>query len=202
MKKITRELLRDWYACYSDDRIHELVPVEGLTPAQVLDRTDVPVEDRLWVVLRESVIPRRELHLLACKWAREALAVVGNPDPRSVAAIDCAERFARGKATTEELAAARDAACDAARDAVRDDARAAARAAAWAAAWAAASDAARAAWAAAWAAACSAACSAARAAWAAARDDARAAARDDARDAQVADCRATLITLAGDAIPQ
>ena len=164
MKKITRELLRDWYACYSDDRIHELVPVEGLTPAQVLDRTDVPVEDRLWVVLRESVIPRRELHLLACKWAREALAVVGNPDPRSVAAIDCAERFARGKATTEELAAARDAACDAARDAVRDDARAAARAAAWAAAWAAACDAARA--------------------------------------AQVADCRATLTTLAGDAIPQ
>ena len=164
MKKITRELLRDWYACYSDDRIHELVPVEGLTPAQVLDRTDVPVEDRLWVVLRESVIPRRELHLLACKWAREALAVVGNPDPRSVAAVDCAKRFARGKATTEELAAARDAACDAACSAACDAAWAAARAAAWAAAWAAACDAARA--------------------------------------AQVADCRATLTTLAGDAIPQ
>ena len=196
MKKITRELLRDWYACYSDDRIHELVPVEGLTPAQVLDRTDVPVEDRLWVVLRESVIPRRELHLLACKWAREALAVVGNPDPRSVAAIDCAERFARGKATTEELAAAWDsacaaacdAACDAACSAACDAAWAAARAAAWAAAWAAARDAA-------WA-----------AAWAAARDAVRDAVRDDARAAaraaQVADCRATLTTLAGDAIPQ
>ena len=158
MKKITRELLRDWYACYSDDRIHELVPVEGLTPAQVLDRTDVPVEDRLWVVLRESVIPRRELHLLACKWAREALAVVGNPDPRSVAAIDCAERFARGKATTEELAAARDAACDAACSASRAAACSAARAAACDAACDAARDA-----------ACSAACDAARAAaWAAA----------------------------------
>ena len=184
MKKITRELLRDWYACYSDDRIHELVPVEGLTPAQVLDRTDVPVEDRLWVVLRESVIPRRELHLLACKWAREALAVVGNPDPRSVAAIDCAERFARGKATTEELAAAWDsacaAACDAACDAARDAACDAACSAACDAAWAAARAAARA------------------AAWAAAR----AAACDAARAAQVADCRATLTTLAGDAIPQ
>ena len=172
MKKITRELLRDWYACYSDDRIHELVPVEGLTPAQVLDRTDVPAEDRLWVVLRESVIPRRELHLLACKWAREALAVVGNPDPRSVAAIDCAERFARGKATTEELAAAWDSACAAACDAACDAACSAARAAACSAARAAA-------WAAAWAAAC-----------------------DAARAAQVADCRATLTTLAGDAIPQ
>ena len=188
MKKITRELLRDWYACYSDDRIHELVPVEGLTPAQVLDRTDVPVEDRLWVVLRESVIPRRELHLLACKWAREALAVVGNPDPRSVAAIDCAERFARGKATTEELAAARDAACDAACSASRAAACSAARAAACDAA-------------------CDAACSAAcDAAWAAARAAAWAAAWaaacDAARAAQVADCRATLTTLAGDAIPQ
>ena len=172
MKKITRELLRDWYACYSDDRIHELVPVEGLTPAQVLDRTDVPVEDRLWVVLRESVIPRRELHLLACKWARESLAVVGNQDPRSVAAIDCAERFARGKATTEELAAAWDSACAAACDAACDAACSAACDAAWAAARAAA-------WAAAWAAAC-----------------------DAARAAQVADCRATLTTLAGDAIPQ
>jgi len=176
MKKITRELLRDWYACYSDDRIHELVPVEGLTPAQVLDRTDVPVEDRLWVVLRESVIPRRELHLLACKWAREALAVVGNPDPRSVAAIDCAERFARGKATTEELAAAWDSACAAACAAACDAACDAACSAACDAAWAAAR---AAAWAAAWAAAC-----------------------DAARAAQVADCRATLTTLAGDAIPQ
>ena len=79
-------------------------------------------------------------------------------DPRSLAALDVAERHALGQATDDELAAAWAAARDAARAAARDAARAAAwaaaRDAAWAAAWAAARDAARdAAWDAAWAAA-------------------------------------------------
>jgi len=92
-------------------------------------------------------------------------------DPRSIEALEVAERFAHGNATKEELAAAGDAARAAARAAARDAARAAAgdaaRAAAWAAARAAAGDAARAAaWDAAWA-----------AAWAAAGDAAGAAAR-------------------------
>jgi hypothetical protein len=83
-------------------------------------------------------------------------------DPRSVAALEVAERFAYGNATTEELAAAWAAAGDAARAAAGD----AARDAAWAAAWAAARDAA---WAAAGAAARDAAWAAAGdAAWAAA----------------------------------
>jgi hypothetical protein len=71
-------------------------------------------------------------------------------DPRSIEALEVAERFAHGNATKEELAAARaaaraaawPAAWDAAGDAARDAARAAPRAAAWAAAWNAAGDAA------------------------------------------------------------
>jgi hypothetical protein len=79
--------------------------------------------------------------LFAVWCAREALKLVDNPDPRSIAACDVAERYANGEATDEELAAARAAAWDSARDA----AGAAARAAAWAAAWDAAGAAARAA---------------------------------------------------------
>jgi hypothetical protein len=123
---ITRELLRKWNACYCDEEIKHYVPENGLTPIQVLD-LDIPAEDRLWVVLRESVIPAHELRLLACKWVREALTVVGNPDPRSVAAVDCSERFAMGEATINELAAAQAAARDAAQAAARDAARAAAQ---------------------------------------------------------------------------
>ena len=94
-------------------------------------------------------------------------------DPRSIAALDVAERYATGEATDDELMAAGDAAWDAAGDAAWaaagdaagdaawDAAGDAAGAAAGDAAWAAAGDAARAA---AWAAAGTAAGSAARAA--------------------------------------
>ena len=98
------------------------------------------------------------LHEFACQCAEDALALVAEPDPRGVAAIDAKRAWLRGEITDEELdaawAAARDAAWNAASAAARD-ARAAARAAASAAARAAASAAARAvaraaAWGAAW----------------------------------------------------
>jgi len=131
------------------------------TAVDVLRVQNCPLEDRLWVV--SQWIDDRTLRLFAVWCARQALKLVDNPDPRSLAACDVAERYANGEATQAELTAARDAAWDAARDAAWD--------AAWAAAWATARDAARdAAWDAAW--------DAARdAAWAAARDAARAAAR-------------------------
>jgi len=106
--------------------------------------------------------------LFAVWCAREALKLVDNPDPRSVEAVNVAERYANGQADDEDLNAAWDAAWDAAWAA----ARAAARAAAWAAAEAAAEDAA---WAAAWAAAGAAA---EAAAWAAAEAAAWAATED------------------------
>jgi len=95
-------------------------------------------------------------------------------DPRSVAALEVAERFAHGNATTEELAVARHAARAAAGDAAGD--------AAWAAAWAAAgASAGDAAGASAWAAAGDAARDAA---WAAAGAAAEAADAAEARAAQ------------------
>ena len=109
----------------------------------------------LWLIaeLDKGYSPR--LRLTACDIARTALKYVpaGEDSPRL--AIECAERYARGEATADELAATRDAA--------RAAARAAAGAAAWAAAGTAALDAARAAawaavgtaaWAAAWDAQC------------------------------------------------
>jgi hypothetical protein len=54
-------------------------------------------------------------------------------DPRSLAALKVAERYAHGQATAEELAAARTAARVASWDAARDTALAAPEAAAWAA---------------------------------------------------------------------
>ena len=80
-----------------------------------------------------------QLRLFAVRCARRVQHLM--LDPRSVAAVDVAERHAKGEATDEELAAARSAA-DAAWDAARVAAWAAA-ADARVAAWAAAADAAR-----------------------------------------------------------
>jgi hypothetical protein len=119
----------------------------------------------LWVATRPGVLTDRELRKFAVWCARQVQHLM--TDPRSVAALDVAERHADGLATDEELRAA------------RADARDAARAAAWAA-WATARAAAEAARATARAAA-----EAARAAAWAAAEAARAAA-DAARNAQAA----------------
>jgi len=103
----------------------------------------------------------RLLHEFACWCAEDALALVEQPDARSVAAIEAKRRWLNGEITDEELdaarAAARDAASAAAEAVARDDAWSAAEAASRAAAW--------------------------DVAWSAARDAARAAAGDDAWDA-------------------
>jgi hypothetical protein len=116
----------------------------------------------LWVATRPGVLTDRELRLFAVFCARQVEHLL--TDQRSKDAIDTAEKFAKGEATYEELAAAEDAAWAAARVAAWD--------AAWAAAWAAAEAAARvAAW--------GSAASAARvAAWGSAASAARAAQSD------------------------
>lgn len=103
--KITRKQLRLWGACYNDERIAELVPEAGLTPLEVA-ALDIPAEDRLWVLLREDIIPARELRLLACGWAEAVCLKTGWNDKRSLNAIAVARRFACGDATAAELASA------------------------------------------------------------------------------------------------
>jgi len=78
------------------------------------------------------------LHEFACWCAEQALALIDNPDPRSIAAIEAKRKWLRGEIGDDQLAAAFDAAGAAAGAAARDAAWAATRAAAWAAAWAAA----------------------------------------------------------------
>jgi len=111
-----------------------------LTYARIVEINGI--DDALWACRAEPQ-HAKEWRLFAVWCARQVEHLMD--DPRSVAAINVAERFAHGMATQTELAAARAAAWDAARAAVRAAAGAAARAAAWAAAE-------DAAWAAAWAA--------------------------------------------------
>ena len=135
--KITREQLRRWGACYDNDRIAELVPEAGLTPLEVAS-LDIPAEDRLWVLLREDIVPACDLRLLACGWAEAACVKAGCNDARSLNAIAVGRRYAHGEATEAELASARSAAESAEAWSAWAAAWEAARSAAWSAAWSAA----------------------------------------------------------------
>ena len=140
LKQITIDDIRSFEPCYDPARY---LPEDWTgTALDILRVTDCPATDRLWVVCREELIDSRTLLLFAVWCARQALSQVDNPDPRSIAACDVAERFANGNATRDELDAAWEAAWAAAwaaaRDAAWDAARDAARAAAWEAAWSAA----------------------------------------------------------------
>lgn len=86
----------------------------------------------IWVATRPSVLTDKELRLFAVYCARQVQHLM--TDPRSIEAIDVAEKFVQGKASDDELARARTAA-DAAKAAA--DAAWAAADATWAAAWAA-----------------------------------------------------------------
>ncbi len=159
MKSISLEEFKGFRPCWlekaaGERRLEEIGSrKERWTAMDILDlpESEVSAEDKIWAVTKAEIIEEEKLHEFACRCAEEALKLVKDPDPRSVAAIEAKRKWLKGEITDEELAAAWVARV--ARDAARV-ASDAASAAAWAAASAAASDAAwDAARAAAWAAA-------------------------------------------------
>lgn len=157
-KVVTLEQVLSLNPCYSKEKILEVS--EGkteLTIGEIIDLRFVPAKDKLWLLLREEIIPARTLHEFAVWCAETTLTKANVTDERIWNALNVKRLWLNGKATDEELAAARSAARDAAWDAAWDvamdavryaaldaaryAARDAAKYAAWDAAWYAASDA-------------------------------------------------------------
>ena len=84
-----------WTAEYDGDRV---------------DADNKVVVRKARLVARVETYNDKNLRLFACDCAERALLRVQNPDPRSVAAIEVARRYAVGAATDAELANARSAA--------------------------------------------------------------------------------------------
>ena len=132
---ITFDQLLEWEPCWLTqpgglDRLQQYVDQLGgrANALDILRISDIPPDDRLWVVLREEMIPATILHETGCWCADQALSLVDNPDPRSVNVVAVKRRWIRGEATDDELHAAKDAAL-AALDAARTAAFAACTAA-------------------------------------------------------------------------
>ena len=144
MKQFTIADIRSYKPCYDPSKY--LSEEWKGTVIDILKDDRIPFTDRLWVVCRAELISERVLRLFAVWCARQVQHLM--KDPRSIAALDVAQRFAMGEASKDELYAAwyaaRAAVCAAASDAARAAASDAARAAAWAGAsdvvWAGASD--------------------------------------------------------------
>ena len=124
MKSVTLEEFKKFGPCWlkNEEDAKKLEEIgrrkEQWTALDILDLPDEEVSssDKLWAVLREELIDASVLHEFACRCAEEALKLVDNPDPRSVAAIEAKRKWLRGEIGDHELKAARDAAWDAARD--------------------------------------------------------------------------------------
>ena len=123
MKTVTVEQFLTFNPCYGEDCIRRIAERTGKTEFTALDILAIPKipnVDRLWAVLREELIDAHVLHEFACRCAERALAMVDNPDPRSVAAIAAKRAWLRGEITDVKLnvaSAAARAAARAARDA-------------------------------------------------------------------------------------
>lgn len=90
----------------------------GKTMLQIWKHPELKYEWLIWISTRAGVLDDRTLRLFAVWSARQVQHLM--TDPRSIAALDVAERFANGEATQNELSAAGAAAWAAARAAQRD----------------------------------------------------------------------------------
>ena len=127
MKSVTVEQVMDWHPCptYNEGLVRELFAGRETLAPDDIATLDIPIDDKLWVLLRPFYLPDKALHLLACDIAEHVVHLCGD-DPRPAAAIAAKRAWVAGEISDDELAAARASAWDAA----------------WAAAWAAAGDAA------------------------------------------------------------
>lgn len=107
---ITIDQLMSWKPCYSRAQVEEIA--NGRTEMSVMDilRLDIPIRDKLWVVLREDVLGARLLCLVSCLFAEHVLPMYEKAYPddnRPRQAIEVARRYADGNATDDELDAVR-----------------------------------------------------------------------------------------------
>ena len=122
-----------WHAMYERDVLTHLPSGTGAKlwrvefRGEIVEGNDKIAAESMRLLYCLGETTEANLRLFACDVAQDALSLVESPDPRSLAAIKVARRFAVGNATRTELDAARDAARVAAWDAAGD--------AAWDAAW-------------------------------------------------------------------
>ena len=106
-KRLTKE---DLHASHLSEEPYHLLPEDWTgTVLDILDTNNIDAKTRIWIVLHTSkpiIVDKRIPRLFAVWCARQALALLDDPDPCAAKACDMAERYANDQATEEELLAA------------------------------------------------------------------------------------------------
>ena len=136
MTTVTIDDILSWAPCddYDRARVEELMGDRKRISALEILELDIPIDHRLWAVLRRPFFTEAELRLLACDFAEHVLPIFeaqypGDKRPHQV--IEVSRRFALGEATADDLACARAAAWTDVKAALQAAAEATAEADAW-----------------------------------------------------------------------
>ncbi|MCI9544918.1 MAG: hypothetical protein HFE93_12220, partial [Acutalibacter muris] len=101
MKSISLEEFKGFRPCWLETtagarKLEEIGSrKERWTAMDILDlpESEVSAEDKIWAVTKTGLIEEEKLHEFACRCAEEALKLVKDPDPRSVAAIEAKRKW-------------------------------------------------------------------------------------------------------------
>jgi hypothetical protein len=102
--------INGWSPCYDPTR-YLSKDFRG-TALDILTNGNIPLQDRLWAVLRTAVISEKTLRLFAVWSARQVQHL--NTDPRVEACLKTVEEFIAGTASLEQMRQARSGAGNAA----------------------------------------------------------------------------------------
>jgi len=108
MKTINNELIRSFNPCYdpivivTDDN-ETLTVIDWVAKYRdaITNKNDI-----IWLLCRNEFLSGKDLRLFALWCARETFKSQESIDQRSIDAVNCAERYANGEATDDELIAA------------------------------------------------------------------------------------------------
>ena len=106
LKTLTWDDFKQYNPCYDPDERYG--DWQG-TIIDLLNRDDIPAQDRIWAACH--ILDDKTLRLFAVYCARDVQHLMN--DERSLNALNVAEKYAIGQATDNELAAAEAAARDA-----------------------------------------------------------------------------------------
>ena len=105
--KITPELVLNWYPCYSPEEIIKMFKGKKFaTPLEICDATHVSLQDKLWVLLREQIIPLPLAQEFACKCVENYLPLFEKQYPKDLRprkAIKAKRDWLLGKIKDNEL---------------------------------------------------------------------------------------------------